>query len=173
MDDARVASEAGTLRSMARAQAEATLARANAEKDELLARAEGVAALIRAENTHSQDLIRLKLDRERIAALPGIVEKLVKPAEKIEAIRINHITGLGPAGGHGNGGDGGGGDGDGASVNRVIDGILNLALQLPAARKLGEEVGLNIGGGVREITAALNAGGGDDGNGEASPATEE
>ena len=170
VDDTRVASEAGTLVSMARAQAEATLARANAEKDELLARAEGVAALIRAENTHSQDLIRLKLDRERIAALPGIVEKLVKPAEKIEAIRINQITGLGAAGGHDSGGVG---DGDGASVNRVIDGILNLALQLPAARKLGEEVGLNIGGGVREITAALNTSGGDDGNEGTSPATEE
>ena len=170
VDDTRVASEAGTLVSMARAQAEATLARANAEKDELLARAEGVAALIRAENTHSQDLIRLKLDRERIAALPGIVERLMKPAEKIEAIRINQITGLGAAGNHG---AAGAGDGDGAAVNRVIDGILNLALQLPAARKLGEEVGLNIGGGVRELTAALNTGGGDDGNEGASPATEE
>ena len=170
VDETRVASEAGTLVSMARAQAEATLARANAEKDELLARAEGVAALIRAENTHSQDLIRLKLDRERIAALPGIVETLVKPAEKIEAIRINQITGLGAAGNHG---AGGAGDGDGAAVNRVVDGILNLALQLPAARKLGEEVGLNIGGGVRGLTAALNTGGGDDGNEGASPATEE
>ena len=95
VDDRRVASEAGTLVSMARAQAEATLARSNAEKDELLARAEGTAALIHAENTHSEDLIRLKLDRERIAALPGIVEKLVKPAEKIESIRINQIAGVG------------------------------------------------------------------------------
>ena len=104
VDDRRVASEAGTLASMARAQAEATLARANAEKDELLARAEGVAALIEAENTHSRELIRLKLDRERIAALPGIVEQLVKPAEKIEAIRINQITGIGPVGADRNGG---------------------------------------------------------------------
>ena len=156
VDDRRVASEAGTLSSMARAQAEATRARAHAEKDELLARAEGVAALIEAENTHSRELIRLKLDRERIAALPGIVERLVKPAEKIETIRINQITGVGSAGGSRGGGDGDAGGGEGGAVNRVIDGILNLALQLPAAKKLGEEVGLNIGGGVREITAALN-----------------
>ena len=156
VDDTRVASEAGTLSSMAQAQAEATRARAHAEKDELLARAEGVAALIEAENTHSRELIRLKLDRERIAALPGIVERLVKPAEKIETIRINQITGVGSAGGSRGGGDGDAGGGEGGAVNRVIDGILNLALQLPAAKKLGEEVGLNIGGGVREITAALN-----------------
>ena len=162
VDDRRVASEAGTLVSMARAQAEATLVRADAEKDELLARAEGTAALIRAENTHGADLIRLKLDRERIAALPGIIEKLVKPAEKIESIRINQIAGIGPVGGNHDGGSDGAGA-DGSAVNRVIDGILNLALQLPAARKLGEEVGLNIGGGIREITAALNADTGDGG----------
>ena len=167
VDDRRVASEAGTLVSMARAQSEATLARADAEKDELLARAAGTEALIRAENTHSEDLIRLKLDRERIAALPGIVEKLVKPAEKIESIRIHQIAGVGPAAGNHDGGSDGAG-GDGSAVNRVIDGILNLALQLPAAKKLGEEVGLGIGGGVREITAALNADTGD-GGGEGAP----
>ena len=171
VDDTRVASEAGTLASMARAQAEATRARADAEKDELLARAEGVAALIEAENSHSQDLIRLKLDRERIAALPGVVEKLMKPAEKIESIRINQITGIGSGGANRGGQDGDAGGGEGSSVNRVIDGILNLALQLPAAKKLGEEVGLNIGGGVREITSALNPDSGDGGNEDASPAT--
>ena len=172
VDDRRVASEAGTLVSMARAQAEATLARADAEKDELLARAEGTVALIRAENTHSGDLIRLKLDRERIAALPEIVEKLVKPAEKIESIRINQIAGVGPAAGNHDGGSDGAGA-DGSAVNRVIDGILNLALQLPAARKLGEEVGLNIGGGIREITAALNADTGDGGGEGTSRETDE
>ncbi|MDE2790988.1 MAG: SPFH domain-containing protein [Paracoccaceae bacterium] len=156
VDDTRVTSEAGTLASMAQAQAEATRARASAERDELLARAEGIAALVEAENTHSPELIRLKLDRERIAALPGVVERLVKPAEKIETIRINQITGVGSAGARR---DGSADDSeDGTAMNRVIDGILNLALQLPAAKKLGEEVGLNIGGGVREITAALNPG---------------
>ena len=172
VDDRRVASETGTLVSMARAQAEATLARSNAEKDELLARAEGTAALIQAENTHSEDLIRLKLDRERIAALPGIVEKLMKPAEKIESIRINQIAGVGPTAGNRDGGSDGAG-GDGSAVNRVIDGILNLALQLPAAKKLGEEVGLDIGGGVREITAPLNADTGRGGGEEAPGETDE
>ena len=58
-------------------------------------------------------------------------------------------------------------------MNRVIDGILNLALQLPAAKKLGEEVGLNIGGGVREITAALNTDTGRGGGEEAPGETDE
>ena len=111
MDDTRVRSEAGTMVSMAEAQARATLERAGAEKDELLARAEGTAALIRAENAHSPDLIGLKLDQARIDALPGIVEKMMKPAEKIETIRINQISGLG-------GGSTGDGAGSGAAVRR-------------------------------------------------------
>ena len=160
VDDTRVRSEAGTIVSKAAAEAKAALERAAAERDALLARAEGTAALVQAENAQSADLIRLKLDRARIEALPGIVEKMMKPAEKIETIRINQITGLG-TGGSGGGGDGGGSSGmggprgEGSAVNQVIDGVLGLALQLPAVRKLGEEVGLNVGGGVRGLGAPL------------------
>ena len=163
VDDTRVRSEAGTLVSMAEAQARATLERANAEKDELLARAQGTAALIAAENAQSPDLIGLKLDQARIKALPGIVEKMMKPAEKIESIRINHITGIGPGASEWGGGAGG----DGSAMNQVVDGMLKLALQLPAVKKLGEEVGLNIGGGVRGLSASLEGKhGGDRGGGE-------
>ena len=139
----------------------ATLERAAAEKDELLARAEGTAALIQAENAQSPELIDLKLDLARIEALPAIVEKMMKPAEKIETIRINQITGLGGSsagGGSTGGGDGGGGAearGDGNAVNQVVDAVMRLALQLPAVRKLGEEVGINVGGGVRGLSAPL------------------
>ena len=168
VDDTRVRSEAGTLVSMAEAQARATLARSNAEKDELLARAQGTAALIEAENAQSPELMGLKLSRARIEALPGVVEKMMKPAEKIESIRINHITGIGPGTSEGGGAPGG----DGTAVNQVVDGMLKLALQLPAVKKLGEEVGLNVGGGVRGLSAALE---GDDGRGRggAEPPGEE
>ena len=159
VDDTRVRSEAGTIVSRAAAEAKATLERAAAERDELLARAEGAAALIQAENAHSPELIRLKLDQARIEALPGLVEQMMRPAEKIETIRINQITGLGPTGG-GGGGDGGEGRSPGgvSAVNQVIDGVLGLALQLPAVKKLGEEVGVNVGGGVRGLSASLEPG---------------
>ena len=163
VDDTRVRSEAGTLVSIAEAQARATIARANAEKDELLARAEGTAALVEAENAQSPGLIGLKLDQARIEALPGIVEKMMKPAEKIESIRVNHITGIGPGASNGEGGTGGGG----TAVNQVVDGMLKLALQLPAVKRLGEEVGLDIAGGVRGLSASLDGDhGGNRGGGE-------
>lgn len=152
VDDTRVRSEAGTIRAMAEAEAKAMLDRAAARKDELLAKAEGTAALIAAENAQSAELMRLKLDEARLRALPDVVEKLMKPTEKIETIRINHITGIG------HGASGGGDKGGDNGVNSVIDGVLGLALQLPAVKKLGEEVGLNISDGLKGVTGPLDDG---------------
>jgi flotillin len=148
VDDTRVRSEVGTLISMAEAEAKATLERAMAARDRLMAEAEGRAAIIKAENAQSPELMSMKLDEARLRALPDVVERMMKPAEKIESIRINQITGLN--GSHANGG------GEGSTVNQVVDGVLSMALQLPAVQRLGEEVGLNIGDGVRGLAAQLD-----------------
>ena len=153
VDDTRVRSETGTILSMAQAEAEAATIRARASKDELLAKAEGQSALIEAENTQSAELIRLKLDLAKLDTLPDVVGKMMKPAEKIDSIRINHITGFGGSGGGGGGGE----PGDKAVVNQVVDGILSMALQLPAVKKLGEEVGINIGDGLKEVAGAASS----------------
>jgi uncharacterized membrane protein YqiK len=153
VDSTRVKSETGTLLAMAEAEAKAMSDRARAEKDQLIARAEGTAALVEAENSQSQALIRMKLDMARIDALPEIVGRMLKPAEKIESIRINTITGFGAAGPYGNG-DGAGGERP--AINQVVDGVLSMALQLPAVKKLGEEVGLNIGEGLKGLSDSLS-----------------
>lgn len=150
VDDTRVKSEAETITSMAQAKAQATLEAAKADRDRLLSEAEGQAAVIASENAQSPELIAMKLEEARLRTLPLVVERMMKPAEKIESIRINQMTGFGGAGGSG-------GDGAGKStVNEVVDSVLSMALQLPAVQKLGDEVGMNIGGGVRGITSALN-----------------
>jgi uncharacterized membrane protein YqiK len=149
VDDTRVQSEVGTLIAVAEAEAKATLERANAARDRLLAEAEGRTAIITAENAQSPELMAMKLDEARLRALPDVVERIMKPAEKIESIRINQINGLN---GHSSNGEGGG---DGSTVNQVVDGVLSMALQLPAVQRLGEEVGMNIGDGVRGLTAQL------------------
>ncbi|MCU0908011.1 MAG: SPFH domain-containing protein, partial [Rhodobacteraceae bacterium] len=149
VDDTRVKSEVGTLISMAEAEAKATLERAEATKAQMLAEAEGRAAVIAAENAQSPDLIAMKLDEARLKVLPEVVERMLKPAEKIETIRINAITGMGGMGGSGDAG------GERSTVNQVVESVLSMALQLPAVQKLGEEVGMNIGDGVRGIAAPL------------------
>jgi uncharacterized membrane protein YqiK len=155
VDSTRVKSETGTLLAMAQAEAKAMIDRAKAEKDQLIAKAEGTAALIGAENSQSPDLIRMKLDMARLDALPEIVARMMKPAEKIESIRINTITGFGTAGPY-NPADGAGAGTERSAVNQVVDGVLSMALQLPAVKKLGEEVGLNVGEGLKGLSDSLS-----------------
>ena len=143
VDDTRVRSEVASMLAMAEAEAKAMLDRAEAQK------ANGRAAVIDAENAQSIELMAMKLDEERIKTLPEVVERMLKPAEKIESIRINHITGMGKSGSDN------GGSGDPGTVNQLVDGVLNMALQLPAVQKLGEEVGMNISDGVRGVTKNL------------------
>jgi uncharacterized membrane protein YqiK len=149
VDDTRVRSEVASMLAMAEAEAKAMLDRAEAQKAKLIAEANGRAAVIDAENAQSIELMAMKLDEERIKTLPEVVERMLKPAEKIESIRINHITGMG------NSGSDNGGGGDAGTVNQLVDGVLNMALQLPAVQKLGEEVGMNISDGVRGVTKNL------------------
>ena len=75
---------------------------------------------------------------------------MMKPAEKIEH-RINNISGFAKSGG-----SEGSSTSARSSVNNVIDGVLDLAYQLPV-KKIGEEVGLNNIGlkGLSESWTAL------------------
>ena len=149
VDNARVTSEALTITSMAVAQSKAMLDRAEADRDRMLAEATGSAAMIAAQNTHTPEVIAMKLEEARLQTLPQVVERMMKPAEKIESIRINQMTGFGGASG------GVGDGGDKSTINQVVDSVLSMALQLPAVQKLGDEVGMNIGDGVRGISNSL------------------
>ena len=149
VDDTRVKSEADTITSTAQAQAKAMIETANADSDRLLSEAKGRAAIIAAENVQTPELMAMRLDEQRMRTLPQLVEKMMKPTEKIESIRINQMNGF-------NGASGGGGGDDKSTVNQVVDSVLSMALQLPAVQKLGEEVGMNIGDGVRGLSNSLN-----------------
>jgi len=146
VDDTLVKSEAGTILAKAEAEAKSTSIRAKATKEEMLAKAEGTAALVEADNALSGEVIKMKTDLAKLKTLPDLVGQMMKPTEKIDSIRINHIN----AGGMGFTGSGGNA-GEKAVVNQAVDGILSMALQLPAVKKLGEEVGLNIGDGLKGL----------------------
>jgi flotillin len=133
---------AAARREEAQGEADAIKIQAEAKKADLLAEAEGRAALAQSENALSEDIVAMRVSLARLEAMPRIIAEMVKPAEKIESIRINQISGLGAAASPV------GGDGPKSPVNQAFDAMLGAALQLPTMKKLGEEIGLNFDGGI-------------------------
>jgi len=139
------------------AEAQATRVRILSESDKLAAAAKGVikreeaetlriqrmaeaagdAARIAAENQRNPELAALEMERMRLAALPAIVAEMVKPAEKIKGISINHVSGLGR---------GDGAERPASPMGQTMDAIMDMAVTLPTMKKLGEAVGMNLEG---------------------------
>ncbi|MFC3851987.1 flotillin family protein [Salinispirillum marinum] len=122
----------------ANAEKESRALRTEASKAEMLAEAEGRAAMVAAENNINEHIVAMKLEQARLEALPKIVAEMVKPAEKIDSIKIHQITGLGQRE------PGPVGSAEKPVVNQALDSILGMAVQLPALRKIGEELGLSV-----------------------------
>lgn len=140
----------------AQADADATTIRAAAKKADLLATAEGQTAIANSENELSAEIIAMKIRLASLEALPAIIAEMVKPAEKIDSIKIHQVTGL-------NGAGAGGGEGAAAStgntpVNQALDSVLGMALQMPAMQTLGKELGLSLENGVSGAANGLLAG---------------
>ena len=103
-----------------------------------LAEAEVEAARIEAENARSEALMAMELEKARLQAAPGIIEQMVKPAEKIGNITIHQVSGLGGRGGS----EGGAREaGEGSPVPQIVNSILDMAVALPTLNKLGEALG--------------------------------
>ena len=104
---------------------------AEADKAVRIADADGVRALIDAENSRSEAMIAMELEKARLEAMPKIVSEMVKPAEKINSINVNHVTGLG-----------GNSSGNAAStpVSAALDSIMDMAVQMPLLKKIGDQM---------------------------------
>ncbi|MEM8787636.1 MAG: flotillin domain-containing protein [Pseudomonadota bacterium] len=145
--DASVDHAAARLQA-AKAEADSDRERAAAKREALLAEADGQKALHEAENTLDARLIAMKEELARIETLPKAISELVKPAEKIETIKIHNVTGLGTGA---MGGSAGAGDGGKTPVNQALDSILGMAVQLPALKSLGDELGLSMGSAIDQV----------------------
>ncbi len=146
--EANAASEAAVLLKRAKSESEAIYTRADAERARLLAESEGSRAMIAAENSLSEPLLRMKLEKYRLDRIPEIVSQMMKPVEKIDSIRIHQVSGFGAS--HG-GGAAGGGDAAGggrAPVTQVMDSILGMALQLPALKSIGDQIGVDFSSAI-------------------------
>lgn len=137
LEQARVKSDVATL--LARAQADATVktTQAQADKERMQAEAVGQSALNSAENTLSDAVISMRLEERKLDRMPEILGQMMKPVEKIDSIRINHIGGMGM----GSSGDSEGVDG---AFGSAMDQILGMAVRLPAMKKMGDEIGVDL-----------------------------
>ena len=105
--------------------------------------------MIAAENSRTAELMRMQLEQYRLDRMPEIIGQMMKPAEKIDSIRIHQVTGFGGstqlAGGAAGGG---GGDPSKPPMTQVMDSILGMALQLPALKSIGESIGVDLSSAV-------------------------
>lgn len=126
---ARIAaeSEKSTAKDLRAAKAE----EAEALKTLRIAEAEAERARIEAANARSDAIVAMELEKARLEAMPKIVAEMVKPAEKIQGISINRISGLR-------------GEASGSATNEITDSILDLAVQLPSLKKIGDTLGMNL-----------------------------
>ena len=135
---------ADARREEAQADADAISIRAEAKKKDMLAEAEGTRAITEAENALSAQIVAMKVDLARLQAMPGILAEVVKPVEKIDTIKIHQVTGMG-------GGSFGApmsGGGEKPVVNQALDSIMGMAVQMPALKKLGDELGMSMEDGL-------------------------
>ena len=128
------------------------LADAKAHQAELQAEAEGRKAIVGAENGMSEPLMAMKTEEARLKALPQAIAEMVKPAEKIDSIRIHQINGLGQATGYD-----GHRVGERPPMNQAIDSLLGMAVQLPTLKKLGEELGISLDDSLTKVPEARRA----------------
>ena len=144
---------ATALRVEAKADADAMIIRAAAKKADALAEAEGKQAIVEAENAIQDRVVAMKIDLAKIRALPEIVAHMVKPVEKIDSIRVNYIGGLGANGGAAPGTVSS--SGDKPIVNQIMDGVLGMALQMPAVQQIGKDLGIDLQSGLAGVTQSL------------------
>ena len=140
---------AGARLKAAQSDADAEKVRLSAMAEEMAMKAENARAMNEAENAMSPEVIELARDKARLEALPKIVEQMVRPAEKIDSIKIHHITGGALDRSRSSGGGEGGGDKP--PVNQALDSIMDMAVQLPALRKIGEDLGVSFEDGMSGV----------------------
>lgn len=138
-----------------RAKAQERLAKAKEVEDEI--KAKGELAINESANALSQDQIDMRVRLALIENLPAILEQMVKPLEKVDSVRVVHMSG-GMSGMMGSGT----GDSGGNVADQVSKAMLNYKMQSPLVEQLARQVGLDLG----DMNKTLESITGDDANSE-------
>jgi uncharacterized membrane protein YqiK len=152
---------ATAMRTQAQGEADRIRIVAEADQKRLEVEAIGLSAINEAKNLLGDAIMKFEVQQALVAKLEEVIAAAMKPAEKIESIRMLHINGL-PGAGAGasvNGGLNGAGshDGNGASAglsapaglpNQLVQSLLQYRLQVPIVDKMLAELGLSLDKGT-------------------------
>ena len=125
-------------------KAEAIRMEAEARKDAALAEAAGKAAINEALNRLSAEQVLLNIRLEMIRMLPEILEKAVKPMEKIDSIKLFQVNGM-PAGNGGGSNITSGVHAGGTLPEQVVNSALNYQIAKPVIDAIMQDAGLGSG----------------------------
>jgi uncharacterized membrane protein YqiK len=144
--------EAGKIRKLAEAEAEAELMRIKASEKRYKVEADGTRALHEAENVLDPAKSAARIKMAIIQHLAEVIRESVKPIESIDGIKIFQVEGLTPHGSPGNVAESPAG---GASLaDQLINSALRYRGQAPLIDAILKEIGI-AGGDLKGLTQAL------------------
>lgn len=146
----------------AQVKAEATKILSEALLVEARAEADGEEALITAKNQAEPQVLVSDAVLALVEALPEVTNELMKPAERIESIRVLDLGGNG-------------GNGSSGSMNRILGSIINAGAAMPLLKELVNFSGIDtakIGQTISDYAKGLNRNAVSDSESDAEPESE-
>lgn len=144
--------KAMALRTQAQAEADRIRIVAEADQKRLEVEAVGMRAINEAKNLLGETIMSFEVRSALVEKLEAIMTAAMKPAEKIESIRMLQINGMpgypaggsnAPTGGNGMAHDGAA-TGGGGLPNQLVQSLLQYRLQVPMIDKMLAELGLQL-----------------------------
>ena len=148
------------LKIKATAEAEAIKITAEANRLNYEVEAKGKTEINNAENIVSAAILENRFKLALIEFMPQIIAQVVKPAEKIDSIKIVQMAGLGGAnqGGAGSNANGGVSNAGASLSDQIVNASLNYKVNAPIIDDLMKQVGIDLNGGIQNIASPLLSG---------------
>lgn len=145
------------LKIKATAEAEAIKITAEANRLNYEVEAKGKTEINNAENIVSAAILENRFKLALIEFMPQIIAQVVKPAEKIDSIKIVQMAGMGGAnqGGAGLNTNGGVSNAGASLSDQIVNASLNYKVNAPIIDDLMKQVGIDLNGGIQNIAAPL------------------
>ena len=148
------------LKIKATAEAEAIKITAEANRLNYEVEAKGKTEINNAENIVSAAILENRFKLALIEFMPQIIAQVVKPAEKIDSIKIVQMAGLGGAnqGGAGSNTNGGVSNSGASLSDQIVNASLNYKVNAPIIDDLMKQVGIDLNSGIQNIASPLLSG---------------